>query len=398
MRFFRKKKKEEFLVLDFGSSSVKGLIFEKGERENIIKNFALSDLERFGVFDGRDFENDLIKKSAEKVIKKLGLEERISQIQTLVGLSPKIIKGRIVNLSFKRKNPEGKINKEEVQQIYSLIFQEGERKLCQEFLTKSGIVPRDLKILKKKVFGKKISGYPVESLFGFQGENLDFKLLFIFGLRDFLKNFLNIFSSLKIKKFEIFQEVEGLIALTKRKETEGIFLDIGKEFTQIFSVKEESSDSLLAQSMVEWMEEFKGGGDIFTDVLCQDLGLTEKEGEELKSRLSRDRLSQESREKIESFFSEAKENWQEKLKEKLKDNVKTQGAFSNKFYLFGGGSLLPLIKRIIAQENFGDLPFPKEIKVKYLTLEDLPLEIKVKISSSARIIPSVLLSYAQKNS
>ena len=68
LNFFKTKKEKDFLVLDFGKGSVKGIIFKRSAKKNKILKFQTEKIERFGVFDGKDFEMDIIKQAADKVI------------------------------------------------------------------------------------------------------------------------------------------------------------------------------------------------------------------------------------------------------------------------------------------------------------------------------------------
>ena len=386
LRFFKQRKQKDFLVLDFGTSSVKGLIFEKREKVNLIKKFSMGEIEKFGVLSAGDFESAIVKKATQKVIDELGIQKRISEMPILVGFSPKILKARIIELPFKRKNKGQKITREEEQRIYRSVLKEAEKQVFDQFQEESGIIPQDLEILKKEVLENRISGYDVRSLSGHMGENLDFKILIILGLKDNLKIFQQLKTFLGSKDINPFHEIEGLCSIAARNENlTGIFLDIGKEFTQIFSVKKG----------VEWIEEFPTGGAIFTREICQNLGLTEKEGEDLKQRFFKNQLSEGVRQRIENLVSETSKIWFSQLKEKLKKKAKLYSPFPGTFYLMGGGSLFPDLKKVLEEESFGDLPLPQVLKVNFLRIEDLPLEIQGSNSLGAQALPSILLTFSK---
>jgi len=185
---------------------------------------------------------------------------------------------------------------------------------------------------------------------------------------------------------KLFHEIEGLVSLaSENKNMTGIFLDIGEEFTQIFSIKKG----------VEWLEEFPMGGAIFTREICQNLGLTEKEGEDLKRRFFKNQLTEGIRQRIENLVSETSKVWFSQLKEKLKKKAKFYSPFPGTFYLMGGGSLFPDLKKVLEKESFRDLPLPRVLKVNFLKAEDLPLEIQIADSLSPRALPSILLSFCQ---
>lgn len=386
LNFFKQKKEKDSLVLDFGQSAVKGLIFEKKGKLNLIKKFSLQEIEKFGVLEAADFESGILEKATKKVIDELKIQEQLPEIPILMSFSPKILKGKIIEISFRRKNPKQKITKEEEQRILHSVSELAEKRISQNFLGKFGIIPQDLKILKKEILTTRISDYEVPSLLGYKGEKLDFKILVILGLRNNFKVFQQLKSLLGSKNITLFHEVEGLISLVLRnKDISGIFLDIGKEFTQIFSVKKG----------VEWMEEFSVGGAVFTREICRNFGLSEKEGENLKRRLSKNQLSPEVHQRIESLVSGTLKHWLSRLKEKLREKAKFYSPLPSSFYLFGGGALLPEIKKVLKEENFKNLPLPQILKVNFLKMEGLPLKIHSSLSLDAQALPPILLSFSK---
>ncbi len=385
LRFFKQKKQKDFLVLDFGTSSVKGLIFEKRAKVNLIKKFSIGEIEKFGVLSADDFELAIVKKATQKVIDELGIQEQISEMPILLGFSPKILKARIIKVLVKRKNKGQKITKEEEQRIYRSVLKKAEKQVSDQFQKEFGIIPQDLKILKREILGNKISGYNIHSLLGQTGENLDFKILIVLGLRDNLKIFQQLKTFLGSENINLFHEIEGLVVTVRNKNLTGIFLDIGKEFTQIFSIKKG----------VEWIGEFPVGGAIFTREICQNLGLTEKEGEELKRRFFKNQLSKGVRQKIEDIVSETSKIWLTQLKEKLRKKTKGYTSLAGSLYLMGGGSLSPGIKKVLERESSKAFPLPQTLKVNFLKVKDLPLEVQGSIPLSPRALPPILLTFSK---
>jgi len=372
---FKKEKKENFLIFDIGSSGVKGLILEKEGRRKIVKGFASESFEKFGIFKTTAFEKELLEKTISKVIKKLGLKDqtltkkRISKMLKLIAVNPKILKGRITNISFKRTNPEKIIDKEEEKIILDLILNKAQKKIAERFRENYKIAPNEMQVLKKEIIETKISGYKVSSILGQKGKIFDFRILIIFTLKNYLKIFNLIKKSFISGKAISVYEVEGLNSWLKdKKNFSGTFIDIGSRFTQIFLVK----DGLL-----KWIGEFEVGGDIFTEALSKNLGLTQKEAEDLKLRFSKEELSSGSKKIIEGILAPPLNFWFNKLKQEFeKCGNKIHFVFPQDFYLFGGGSLLPGIKRILRSDDWDNLPILNSTKVKFILPKDLPIEDK----------------------
>ena len=99
-------------------------------------------------------------------------------------------------------------------------------------------------------------------------------------------------------------------------------------------------------------------------------------------------------------MAETSEFWLSQLKEKLTEKGENYSPLLNEFFLFGGGSLFPGIRKVLAQGNFGDLPLVRPQKIDFLKLEDLPLEVQISIPFPNQALPSILLTftnYAKEN-
>jgi len=273
----KKEKKKDFLVFDIGSGRIKGLILEKEGGKNRVKRFASKSFERFGIFQTAVFEKDLLERTLSQVIGELKSGDKLLPKSILVGLSPEMLKGRTTTLSFKRSSPERIIEEEEEKIILDLVLDKSQRKVAKRFGEIYKIAPSEFQVLKKEVIETKISGYKVSSILGKKGKLFDFEILVIFTLKNYLKIFNLIKKSFIFKEaILVHEEVEGLISWLKNKKNfSGTFIDIGSRFTQFFLVK----DGLL-----KWMGEFEEGGDIFTQVLSENLG-NAKSGRPLKSPL-----------------------------------------------------------------------------------------------------------------
>lgn len=390
---FKKEKKENFLILDIGSSGIKGLILEKEGRKKRIKGFASKSFEKFGIFQTTAFEKELLEKTLSEVIKKLELKgqtltkKRISKILKLIAMNPEILKGRITNVPFKKINSEKVIDKEEEKIILDLILNKAQKKVAERFEENHKIALNEIKVLKKEIIKTKISGYKVSSIFGQKGKIFDFRVLVIFTLKNYLKIFNLIKKSFISEKTIFAHEVEGLISWLKdKKNFSGTFIDIGSRFTQIFLVK----DGLL-----KWMGEFEAGGDIFTEALSKNLGLTQKEAEDLKLRFSKGELSSGSKKIIEGILASPLKFWFNKLKQELEGcGNKIHFVFPQDFYLLGGGSLLPGIKKILRNGNWDNLPILNSTKVKFILPKDLPMEDKFGFLTSPQEVGIIFLAFS----
>lgn len=362
-RFFGNKKAQErfFLTLDIGTEAVKVLIFSTSASPiNKISILAASSqyFERYGVFDGRDFETDIIKKAILKAVeearKKIffslarrDLKNKVQKQkkwQILLGISSNKLKGRVVSQNFVRENSRDKISKKEEKVICQEVLKRAEKEISQKFAQESGILPSDIYWISLKIIEMKIDGYLVSTFQGYEGENLEFKILATFLPKYYLERIKKIIESLGMEILKIVHPVENLSFLCEDDREDGIFLDVGGRITQFF---------LVRGGILQQIGEFEGGGKIFTETLSQDLGINEESARILKERYSNGLLNIETVKKMKEIFIREKKNWYLCLKNEVK-KLNQRNIFPLNIYLFGGGSLLPEIKEILEEKITSD--------------------------------------------
>jgi len=105
----KRKKAETTLLIDVGTETVKALLFEeKGQKIEILGS-SLEYFDRYGIFDSRDFETDVLKKAISRAIQKplaaaKGEEEMNKSV--ILGLPAHILKARVIRQSLKREEPK----------------------------------------------------------------------------------------------------------------------------------------------------------------------------------------------------------------------------------------------------------------------------------------------------
>jgi len=409
------KKEEIFLGLDIGTEAVKAIIFslsEKKDKKITILGNSLSYFDSYGVFDSQDFEADVVKRTISKTIKEA--QEKVNQKPSEAGdetlsqrppnlrlleLPANILKGRIVFQSFKRKNSQSIIDKKEKEVIYQKILSKAQNEISQIFATESGILPKDIHFINLKILEIKIDGYQVPAIQGYDGENLDFRILAIFLPKYYLENIRKIIQDLiptdfyKEERLKILNLAELLPYFFKDRIVDGIFLDVGGNLTQIF---------LVDNGKLNNVDEFEIGGKTFSQALSQGLGIEISGARVLKENYSKGELSEEVRERVREIFSQSLGDWFKNLKLKLKtqrifDGGRTSAGLllPSTFFLFGGGSQLPEIQEILEEGNWRGFSFFTPPKVKFIYPKDFRnIEDITKKLNSPQDVPALLLCYA----
>ncbi|MBU2634962.1 hypothetical protein KJ841_00600, partial [Patescibacteria group bacterium] len=96
--FFGTKRKKEklFLVLDIGTEAVKILVCRKDNSKVAVLGAATQYFERYGVFNGKIFEVNVIKKSVLKAIEQVQSQgQNLKKLPVLLTMGPNILKARV---------------------------------------------------------------------------------------------------------------------------------------------------------------------------------------------------------------------------------------------------------------------------------------------------------------
>ena len=101
------------MVLDIGTEAVKALICRKDNGKIIILGAATQYFERYGIFNGKIFEVNVIKKSVLKAIEQVQSQgQNLKKLPVLLTLGPNILKARVSLQSFEQdKGLKTKISK-----------------------------------------------------------------------------------------------------------------------------------------------------------------------------------------------------------------------------------------------------------------------------------------------
>lgn len=389
-RFFDfKAKRDLILVLDIGTTAVKALIFEKKDRKAVVLGACLEYFERFSVFDGLDFETDVIKKAILKAIEEVQAKTNLSvdrrkPKKVVLELPANILKGKIISYSLKRKNPKESISKIEQRQIYQKALRESQKALSQQFARESGVLPQDIHFLCSEILEKRIDGYQVPGLYRYQGKILDFKILFSFVPIYYWQIVVDkILPILNFKEVKISKGAQNFQKFLLREITDGIFIDVGAKITQIFLAKD---------GKLKGISEFKGGGRFFSQSLSETFGLNEREARVWKEKYSNNLFSKTVKERIKTVFLAEQKRWYLNLKSALK-KINPDKLLPSNIFLFGEGSLLPEISEVLKKNLSKDLFFVSPLQVKFLFPKDLKsIEIPSSLNN-LQYTPCLLNSY-----
>lgn len=322
------KREEIYLALDIGSGYLKAAHFSVDKNENKLKNlsFQKERLEKSGSI----FLEDL-KLNTSHLIK--GDEKGI-----IFGLSSDFLKGKTASFTYQREDFHRPIDEEEIQKIIQTIESKILEKLKQQFWQENQL-DAEFKVADAKIENIFVDGYRTLDLLGFQGKEITlgiFNTIASQSLTDALENLCS-FLNLPLVSINHLAYVTTHSFIKKNNSLSAIFIDIGANNTDIIFVK---------NGLIKEIRNLPVGGMIFSQSLMDQLKVGLGEAESIKIQYSSGELAILTAQKISQFF----EYNLSILKRNIKlvvDEFSQLDVLPKLFYIYGGGSLLPDVKKTI---------------------------------------------------
>ncbi len=398
IKFFKRKPQEKAIVaLDIGTENVKAFLFTVEEKQSmsgevigkrgIIKgigkvNQRLGDMQNNNITDIASVVNN-----AKKAIHIASTEAKIQPNQLVMGIAGEFIKGATSEMTYKREEPNTKINVSELRNIIHKLQWKafgGVRKMLSE---ETGHPEIDVKLINSTIVDVRIDGYKVTNLMGFQGKEVQMSIFNSFAPLVHFEALQNIADDLELELLSIVSEPFALSRCLDFEEgnTSAIFIDVGGSGTDIAVV---SNGSVVSTKM------FGIGGRTFTKRLSVELNISFEEAERLKYAYTSDKLEQKSKKVISNIINDDVEIWLEGIVLAISE-FKQIKILPPKILLSGGGTYLPEIKNTLnSRKWYKKLPFSSTPQATYLTPRDLRniIDETKKVETRQDIIPLALVN------
>ncbi len=341
-----KKKENNKIVIDFGRGTIKLMAFSFSKSGDLeIKEIREQKIKRFGVFDGKDFESDVIEKAFKKLILPLK-DASIENKEKVISFSPDIMKAKLIEITYHRKK-EGEISKSEEKEISLSVVEEAEKIFYQEKENEdSGKQKTSVKIIKKRIILKKVDGYKISKIIGLKQAKINFLVIILYTEGHYFNYSFPLLNRLNLSdNYFIAHEVEGLANFVRQnsKISPALFINIGEYTSQavFFNIDAE----------IKLIKILKFGGYELTEAIIKKLGVSESEAERLKNDYSSGKLSKSASKKIEEIEKPTVEKWIKLFNNELREKISVFGGFPYPVYLFGGGSLFPMLIAALKKEK-----------------------------------------------
>ena len=378
--FFKKEnKKKQFLVLSIGKMDVKGVLANKENDKIEIKKVFSRPIERFGVFETRDFNFEIIKRPIQEIIKFFNLK-KIEDMVAVLGFPVGEVNIQIVNVQREREKDKlnERITKKEKEEIYKEVYKEAKEKFEKIFTGDKNKV----KFLAIKILEEKIMGYKVSSIVGLRGSEMNFKVLLVYslGISEFVDKFKKAFNFQDVR---ISHCAEGMINLAAKDKESKIFIRVSDNDTQI----------LFFNGELEAVYNFSLGIVDLSTALADKFGLTEQKMMEIENDFFAGKLSKATQTEIQEAIQPVLAEWLKKFIEVKRVRPMDLDLFYKEAFIFGGGNFLYIIDKYLREQK-KNIPFLNQAeKIKILSPSSLGLEFETKEKISPKYTTSLMLTF-----
>jgi len=398
IKFFRRKPQEKAIIaLDIGTENIKAILFTIEEKQSISGEV----IGKRGVVKGigkvhqrvSDMQNNNVTdiasviRNAKKAIQIASHEAGIQPQQLVMGIAGEFIKGATSTLTYKREDPNSKINVSELRNIVHKLqwraFAEARKMLSEE----TGYPEIDVKLINSSIVDVRVDGYKVTNLMGFQGKEVQMSLFNSFAPLNHYAALQNIADELGLELLGIISEPFALSKCLNFEEEElsAIFIDVGGGCTDI---------AIVTNGSVTNTKMFGIGGRTFTKRISVELNISFDEAEKLKYAYTSDRLEQKSKKIINDIINDDVDIWLEGVILALSEFMQVD-VLPSKILLSGGGTYLPEIRDALNNKKwFNKLHFGNNPQSTYLTPKNLRniIDETKKIKEREDIIPLALVN------
>ena len=395
--FKRKPQEKTIIALDIGTETIKAILFIVEERHNMSGEI----IGKRGIIKGvgkvhqrlGDMQNNTIAdiasvvRNSKEAIRMASHEAGIQPQQLVMGIAGEFVKGATSSMTYKREEPNSKINVSELRNIVHKLQWRAFADVRRELSEETGYPEIDVKLINSTIVDVRIDGYKVTNPLGFQGKEVKMSIFNSFAPLVHYEAIQNIADDLGLELLSIISEPFALSCCLDFEEgdSSAIFIDIGGGVTDI---------AVVENGSVAGTKMFGIGGRTFTKRLSMELNISLVEAEQLKHAYTADKLEQKSRKIISSIINDDIEVWLEGIVLALSEfkQIKT---LPSKILLSGGGSYLPEIKTTLnTRKWYKKLPFSRTPQASYLTPKDLRniIDETKKIRGREDIIPLALVN------
>jgi cell division protein FtsA len=264
-----------------------------------------------------------------------------------------------------RINPEIRIDIPELKNIIQKVQWKAFDRIRSQLAWETGHSEIEVKLINAAIVDVRIDGYKVANPVGFQGRDVSISVFNAYAPMIHLGALQKIADDLKLDLLSIAAEpyaVARSMGIEDAADFSAVFIDIGGGTTDV---------AVVRNGGLEGTKMFGLGGRAFTKRLSQKLGVGFEEAELFKIKYSEGRLGADVSAKIENYLKDDCRVWLRGIELTLSEFSEAD-LLPHRFFLCGGGSGLPGIKKVLLSPDWmSKFPFAKTVEVGFLQPKDV---------------------------
>ena len=284
--------------------------------------------------------------------------------QCVIGIAGELVKGSTTTHTQARKRADTEISDLELQKLIDGVQREALREAERAITWETGLPQVDVRLVHAAVTGAQIDGYPVTNPVGFKGRHVKISIFNAFAPLVHLGALQSVAQQLELELLEIVAEpyaVARVLGSDQVQQSGALFIDIGGGTTDV---------ALVRHGGIEGTRMFALGGRAFTKSIADRLDLPFPRAEEIKVDYSRG-VKVEHRADVAKIVADDVAIWAAGV-ELVMEELAAGDLLPGRVYLCGGGSHLPEVGEILANEKFWKrLPFSRPPEVAVMAPEQV---------------------------
>jgi len=365
---FKGSPSDYLLSLDIGTEVAKALVFVIDEKtgNGIVKGVGrvrqrLKDMQSGAVSDIKG-----VVENCQRAIAQANKMAGIKKVEkAVIGIAGELVKGTITTVHYERIKSEIKIDLPELKNIIQKVQWKAFDRIRQQLAWETGHNEIEVKLINAAIVDVRIDGYRVSNPLGFQGKDVSISVFNAYAPMIHLGALQTISEDLNLDLLSIADEpyaVAKSMGVGDISDFSAVFIDIGGGTTDI---------AVVRNGGLEGTKMFALGGRAFTKRLASELSIGFEEAEVLKIKYAEGKLGRDVGFKIDKILENDCQVWRSGVELSLEEFAESD-VLPSKFFLCGGGSGLPGIKKVLTQNGFGqNLNFSKSLQVSFLQPRDV---------------------------
>jgi cell division protein FtsA len=365
---FKISSSEHMLSLDIGTEVVKALVFKVDESSGlgIVKGVGRV---RQGIKDMHSGAVSDISGVITNCQQAINIAQDMAGVKkaqkAIIGIAGELVKGTTTTVHYERINSELRIDLPELKNIIQKVQWKAFDRIRSQLAWETGHNEIEVKLINAVIVDVRIDGYKVSNPIGFQGRDVSISIFNAYAPMIHLGALQKIADELDLDLLNIAAEpyaVAKSMGIEDSTDFSAVFVDIGGGTTDV---------AVVRNGGLEGTKMFGLGGRAFTKRLSQELSIGFEEAEVLKIKYSEGKLGKDVSMKIEKILSDDCDVWLSGIELTLAEFSESD-VLPHRFFLCGGGSGLPGIKRALLSSNWRrNLPFAKSVEVSFLQPRDV---------------------------